>query len=49
MSNNQKDILALLNKILTRLDKIEKTINSPKPANVNRLKPRLRVIEDDKE
>ena len=47
--NNKQDVLALLNKVLARLDKIEKILNSPKPANVNRLKPRLRVIEDDKE
>lgn len=48
MSNNS-EILAMLEEILARLDDIEQKINQPRAANINRIKPRLRVITDDEE
>lgn len=42
--NDSKEILSLLNQILSRLDSIESTLSRPKIANLNRKAPKLQVI-----
>ena len=47
--NDNREILAFLQEILARLEKIKQQLKSPKAANVNRLAPKLRLITDEDE
>lgn len=40
-------IETMLKQIIARLDSIEKTINSPKVANLNRKKAEIRLVKNE--